>query len=423
MSRWDISPEQTLDALVSEWIRSLAGHVRPNTADLYRMHWTAHLIPHFGRPDAISGDAISAYSRMRLAKVKRKTLLKERSSLRSFLEWAREVGYLDVVPAIQPLPRRAKGTPYELRRRGRATHLEPEEARAIIAALPRWSGPVGGPRFPVRARFVVMHETALRPATIDALSVPEHYRRGDTALQITDDIDKSEYGRTLPLTERAREALESIAPESGLIFGRHDYRNQLERAAKRVLDPDRARTFTAYDLRHARLTQLAESGDIPGVAYIAGHRDVNTTSIYVHPGLRAAKRVLDEAGGAPTSARRGLVGAVDLTDPPSVRRRGLEPPRVINPLEPESFQGETTTRAEEIRVMAGVIVGAASSGLDLPREYLCRFARLAADTDDIARLAVAVLDGGPDAVRKGLELCRLILAQARTERARLTEGA
>jgi hypothetical protein len=107
MSRWDIPPGKDLDALVREWVESLAGQVKANTAALYALHWSAHLTPFFQDPAAIGTDKIAIYSRQRLAKVKRKTLLKERSSLRSFLEWAREVGYLEEVPAIQPLPRRA----------------------------------------------------------------------------------------------------------------------------------------------------------------------------------------------------------------------------------------------------------------------------------------------------------------------------
>ena len=40
-------------------------------------------------------------------------------------------------------------------------------------------------------------------------------------------------------------------------------------------------TFTAHDLRQARLTQLAESGNLTGAAYLAGHKRVSTTALYV----------------------------------------------------------------------------------------------------------------------------------------------
>lgn len=421
MSRWDIPPDKDLEALVREWVESLTGQVKANTAELYQLHWTAHLLPFFQNPTAIGSDSIAAYSRQRLTKVKRKTLLKERCSLRAFLEWSREVGYLEEAPAIPPLPRRAKGTAYEVRRRGRATRLEPDEARALIAALPRWSKPTTGERYPVRARFELMYETALRPSTLDALSVPEHYRRGDDCLIVTEDIDKSAFGRELPLTERARLALESVAPAAGVIFGRHDYRCLLERAAGRVLDPDRARTFTAYDLRHARLTQLAEHGDLPGVAYVAGHRDVNTTGIYVHPGLRAAKRVLDQAGGVPTSPGRELVGIpVEALFTPPVRRRGLEPPRGVTPLEPESTRGDSERPPQDLQLLADAIVGAAACGRELPADRLRSFALAAIASTEAGRLALAVLDGGDHAPRRALELVRLLSEQH--EAMQLREG-
>ncbi len=53
----------------------------------------------------------------------------------------------------------------------------------LIAALPVWSNPRNAPRFPVRARFIVAYETSLRPSTLSALSVPEHYTAGASALK------------------------------------------------------------------------------------------------------------------------------------------------------------------------------------------------------------------------------------------------
>src|SRR5690606_17190467 len=124
------------------------------------------------------------------------------------------------------------------------------ECARVIAALPQWTRPRGdAPSFAVRARFVVAWETALRPATLDALSVPEHYSRGADSLQISDEIDKARFGRVLPLTDAARAALDGVCRSGhvGLIFGCHDYRWQLAKAALSVLPPSKARTFTGYD--------------------------------------------------------------------------------------------------------------------------------------------------------------------------------
>jgi integrase len=133
-------------------------------------------------------------------------------------------------------------------------------------------------RFPVRARFRLAWETALRLKTISQLSVPQNYIRDGVVLVIADEIDKVRVGRELPLAEPARLALESVCPEEGLIFGEHDYRDQLKKAAHATLAPEQARTFAAYDLRQARATQWAESGNLVGVAYLLGHKQAPMSS-------------------------------------------------------------------------------------------------------------------------------------------------
>ena len=54
----------------------------------------------------------------------------------------------------------------------------------------------------------------------------------------------------------------------------------------------KAKTFTAYGLRHARATQWAETGNLVGVAYLLGHKQVTTTNKYARPNRAAAMRVL-----------------------------------------------------------------------------------------------------------------------------------
>lgn len=348
MSRWDLSPEITFEMLADAWVRDLAGQVSTGTQDLYRMHMHSHLLPHFGAPEGITSERIAQYGRDRLKAVKRRTLVKERSTLRGFLGWCQEQGYLLESPTFPALSKRAQGTAYKVRRRGNATPMSPEEARALVEALPVWSQPRKGvEKFLVRARFIVMYETALRPATLDALRHPEHYTPGADTLLIEDEMDKARFGRVLPLNKRAQDALSAAVRGKGPIFGRHNYRHHLERAAARVLDEDRARTFCAYDLRHARLTELAAKGDLTGVAYLAGHKHVTTTSIYIKPGLKAAREALDKAGVV--VVRRGRVPN-DRTEseqlPASmVRRGGVEPPRPKT-LEPEPADQKLSTAPE-----------------------------------------------------------------------------
>jgi integrase len=316
MTSWRIDPSTPTIDMMARWLDETSTEVDEATSGLYELHCRTHLAPHFETLESITTATIATYSRIRLGKVKRATLQKERSTLRRFLGWCQEQGYVEQAPALAVLPRRATGTEYHQRRRGRATDLSVDEVRALIAELPIWSNPRNVPRFAVRARFVVAYETSLRPSTLSALSVPEHYTPGASTLILTADIDKARFARELPLSAEARAALETVVPKEGVIFGEHDYRDILKKAASKVLSPEKAATFTEYDLRHGRLTQLAETGNLTGAAYLAGHKRVSTTDRYVRPGRRAAERALEAVGATgfalpppnPTTAAARLMG-------------------------------------------------------------------------------------------------------------------
>lgn len=98
-----------------------------------------HIVPFLRVVGGITSAACATYQRKRLGEVLRATVKKERSTLRRFLGWAAEQGYLEQATELPALPRRALGTRYEKRRRGRATEMTPEECRAIINKLPPWS--------------------------------------------------------------------------------------------------------------------------------------------------------------------------------------------------------------------------------------------------------------------------------------------
>jgi hypothetical protein len=101
----------------------------------------------------------------------------------------------------------------------KTTQLDGDAVEAIIARLPEYSpGGRRGRRFAVKTPIVVAWETALRPATLEALRAPENFVKGNPTLLIDDEIDKARFGRELPLTDRARAALDSECLEVGLIF-------------------------------------------------------------------------------------------------------------------------------------------------------------------------------------------------------------
>jgi integrase len=307
---WNIDPSTPFEDLFTRFVTEVESEIDEDTAELWELYGGTHFAPFFKAVVNFTKAKAATYSRERLKHVKRVTVQKELSVLRRFAAWCEEQGYCTAPPEVPNPPRRAVGTPYKVRRRGKPTELDIDEVRKLINSLDEWSASRRVKPFPIRARFILEFETTLRPATLSELSVPENYQPGARGLTITDEIDKSRFGRELPLTEEARAALDAVCPEQGVIFGEHDYRDALKKAAHAVLAESKAKTFTAYDLRHARLTQLAESGNLPGAAYLAGHRKVTTTATYVRPNRRAAERVLQAVGPTgftpnPATARRG----------------------------------------------------------------------------------------------------------------------
>lgn len=413
MSRWDT--DLTLLELASKWLDDIESTIDPETKDLYRLHVHTHLAPHFNdSPHEIRTAAIASYGRQRLRVVKRSTVQKERSTLSGLLAWCEEQAFLLVPPEWPKLPKRALGTPHKQRRRGTPTEVSPEECRAIIAQLPQWSRPRGEVQsYPIRARFALMYQTALRPATLDGLSAPEHYHRGSAVLKITDDIDKARFGRELDLTDEARAALDGCIRGSGLIFGDHDYRYQLTKAAKVVLPAARAATFTAYDLRHARLTELAGGGNLLGAAWVGGHRRVTTTALYVKPGRKAGKAALQAAEQAFAASNPQLlvggkkpIGIRQLCEGEDSNLHGSYPASTSN--HPEgALQGDINSLQHE----AVALLGAARGREDVPGWRMRRFARAALELSVVGRLALEILDGSPFTDRRAVELATLILEQ------------
>lgn len=331
------------DELRDMWIdaiRSTIGQRTPVTLRVYWGHWRRAF-------DTVSGvldeRRIAEYQRARLGVVLKTSLRSEVSALRGFLAWMLEQKFIETIPTIPPIARKATGQRAQAGRKIRATELSPEQVQAVLAALPEWSTGgngrhAGQARYAVRARWIVAYETGLRPSTIDKLSAPGNYSRGATELVIDDDEDKARFGRVLPLTEAARAALDSVCPREGLLFGEHDFRDYLKRAAREALPPDLARTFSAYDFRHARGTHLLEqTGNLTGVGYLLGHKQATTTNKYARPTKRAAKAVLDAA--SPPVVLGPVLGPAETQQEATVinnavRRGGLEPPRCY-PLAPQ----------------------------------------------------------------------------------------
>ena len=331
----EVGSNKAIELLFAEWLVDKQAEASEETVAFYTDLASRLFLPFFESLSALTRTSVDDYARHRLRRVRRDTVVRELTALRSFVRWASRKGHLAEDVEVSDPPRRAVGTPVL---ENVTVELSAEECEAILAALPvrtRYG-------HPVRALFTVMWETSLRIGTLRRLKVPEHYTKGADALRITQDIDKARYARRIPLTARSTALLDDACPEKGLLFGRYDYRRTLRTAARRAgLAPDKRKHLSAHDIRHAAVTHAQEvSQNIAGAAYMAGHRRTATTAAYTHPnysaglaiqrarfGFRHTKRYTDSenANGGETetapSACNHLVGTGGFEPPtPTVSR-------------------------------------------------------------------------------------------------------
>ena len=277
-----------LDAVVADWLDAIAPPIVSEDTWKYDFEFCRKkLIPHFRHMELITEVGVEDYITTRLRSVRRSSVKKELGSLRRFVTWAVKRGELASFQ-FPKLPKQAKGT-RQLNRP--LIELSREQAEAVIRALPVRTRNGHRPR----ALFTVFWETGLRLKGVQRLTSPRNYKRGAAVLWITDDVDKNGYNRDLPLTPRARAALDSVVKPKGLLFGAYSYKRTLQVAARKAgLTEYEARYINARSFRHAAVTDMtAHSNELAGVSYLAGHKDVQTTSRYVHPPFEAGKRVND----------------------------------------------------------------------------------------------------------------------------------
>lgn len=357
-----VSPHIALDETFALWLADLEKTHDRETCATYT-GYAKRYVEFFGTLANITKARMGDYQRGRLLAVTAKSVRKERSALNTFFAWCVEQGVLteESVPIWPKLSKKSLGT-RSGKQRSAPVDITPEQANAFLAALPAWSRPFKGISFAIRAYFVVAYETSLRPATLDALSVPQHWRPGQIFLRITEDIDKARFGRSVPITERARLALEETwamsRKDAGVVFGVHDRRDAVEKA--RIVSglPEE---FAPYDLRHGRIGHLLDAtGDMRGVGLLAGHILMTTTNNYVRAQEKNARAVIAAAGFGDKPGNKGL--------PMLSAKEGTRTLTGVTPLEPESGVGHSGSSSyEDVDVQARAQSGSREQGFgDIP---------------------------------------------------------
>ncbi len=298
------APAIDLDVLVGQYLVDISAELAPETVATYQAYFVNNFAPRFHSLGSISSSAMQDYSRARLRQVKRGTVCKELSAMRGFLKWCSDRGYLAEMPVIKDPPARSTGTTACQKVR---VDLDNDRAAKLIAALPEWSKRT---RYPVRDLILFIWETALRRRTVQRLRCPEHWQPGATTLRIAEDIDKARFGREVELSEVAQALLNRHCDGPGLIWGTFDCRPALRNAARDAgcFTEQEIRHLSLHDLRHGALTELASvSPNLPGIAHIAGHKRVSTTTQYVHSNREQTRAVL--------KARPGIPVTIPVTEP------------------------------------------------------------------------------------------------------------
>ncbi len=286
-----VSATTRLKGLIAEWLDDVQIRLGRGTGDTYLIH-ANHWLKHMKTLGDLRPAMIHKYQNARLESVLAVTLELETSTLRRFCKWLKTMEYIRRLPEIPKIEDGVVGTKYHKRRREKPTEvLTPEQMDAVIDSMAPWSKrKVKGKLFPVKARFEFARETGLRPITIDGLIGRDLTVSG---LSIRNENDKNRWGRVVPLTERARLALESVLPDDPdeLIFGHHEWDVIFYKHAVEVLGPELADKMAPYDLKHGLVTEMFDLGIAEtGIQFLTGTK--SAIRRYSHPTRRAAEEAI-----------------------------------------------------------------------------------------------------------------------------------
>lgn len=299
VARHQVAPD--LVTLFAEWLATLDAELAPSTVEHYEMYAGKYFVHFFDTLSDITKASGTEYAQARLRRVTRKTVLKELSALRRFLGWCEDHGFIDEAPEIRSPSQKATGT---RALEHQSIHLTEEQIERVIAGLPETSRGGGRPR----AFYRFLWETGLRCGTAHRI-VAKDVDFGKGELRIRSEADKARYGRAVPLTSGALKLLREIVPDAGLIFGRHNHRYVLQKAARAAgLTEDQARHFSDHDFRRSRATHWAQNTkNLAHLSYMLGHKNVSTTNLYVQGNKEGARQMLLACGDVVT----GVIEEVD----------------------------------------------------------------------------------------------------------------
>lgn len=187
------------------------------------------------------------------------------------LKKAEQKGYIDRVPYIQRLPESE----------GRVRFLTLEEEGELLTLLTHWGYEAA------RDAVIVLIDTGIRTGELYKLCIDDvDFGRGNNGI-ITLNDTKNGSSRSVPLTNRAKEALTRLIQASNdheqiLPKGNTWLRNIWDRA-KRALGKEDDEYYVPHILRHTCCSRLVQKGaPLKKVQAWMGHKTITTTMRYAH---------------------------------------------------------------------------------------------------------------------------------------------
>lgn len=283
------------------WVQSFLTHVRasrngsPHTLRAYQADLEGFLaLTKASGPKSIDRSLVRGYiaALQGDAKLKRSSVLRKISAVRSFTRWLRENGELDRDPFLQvPVPKREKRLPKFL------TEAEVDELLKAGARAAQKLGPRD------RALLELLYSCGLRRAELAGLNVGDvDFLSGFVRV-----FGKGSKERLVPAGTTAlkalREYLGARASRGGgqpLFLNHRGARLTHDGVALVVRRWSRdcgfSKKVTPHMFRHSFATHLLNGGcDLRSVQEMLGHKNLATTQVYTHLSLERLKKTYSQA--------------------------------------------------------------------------------------------------------------------------------
>jgi len=158
-------------------------------------------------------------------------------------------------------------------------------------------------------RFLLMADAGLRIGEVLKLKWPVLWFAGVPvgAIEVSASVAKNDRPRTIPVTERLSDAIESVIrpmisglsqlPDKFVVYNHKTARpytaRQIQRDVLKIGWLSLSKQVTPHVLRHTFATRLMRKCPIRVVQQLLGHSSLQSTQIYTHPNNQDCQKAID----------------------------------------------------------------------------------------------------------------------------------